>query len=90
MFTIDFKLWRASTAQLGIVLLAAGIIELVIGRRARPRAHSHHRRPGPTFHRHREDQKMSDLQIYVISLGVIFIAVNIYRLYKESKGEGED
>ena len=31
MFTIDFNLWRASTAQLGIVLLAAGTIELVIG-----------------------------------------------------------
>ena len=33
---------------------------------------------------------MSDLQIYVITLGVIFIALNIYRLYKESKGEGDD
>ena len=31
MLTIDFKLLGASTAQLGIVLLAAGFIELVIG-----------------------------------------------------------
>ena len=31
MLTIDFKLLGASTAQLGIVLLAAGTIELVIG-----------------------------------------------------------
>ena len=31
MLTIDFKLLGASTAQFGIVLLAAGFIELVIG-----------------------------------------------------------
>ena len=34
--------------------------------------------------------EMSDLEIYVIALGIIFFALNIYRLYKESKGEGED
>ena len=33
---------------------------------------------------------MTDLEIYVITLGAIFIAVNIYRLYKESKGERDD
>ena len=33
---------------------------------------------------------MSDLQILVITISAIFIAVNIYRLYKESKSEGED
>ena len=31
MLIIDFRLLKASTAQLGIVLLAAGTIELVIG-----------------------------------------------------------
>ena len=33
---------------------------------------------------------MTDLEIYVISISAIFIALNIYRLYKESKGEGDD
>ena len=33
---------------------------------------------------------MSDLAIYVIVIGAIFFALNIYRLYKESKGEGGD
>ena len=33
---------------------------------------------------------MSGLEIFAITIGAIFFALNIYRLYKESKGEGED
>ena len=31
---------------------------------------------------------MSSMGIFVLIVGVIFVALNIYRLYKESKGEG--